>query len=147
MGWIFLILFIAALALSFTPPARRTDKPFGIFCALLLMTAAGVYTAKTGIDLTVSILIRTVNDAANTAANDINDIRELPPVFPSLGGSIFRAVLLIPLTILTAVRLIKDHFAVKDYGMEDATRRRLALTVSAAVLMLSAMGSPLPADP
>ena len=133
MGWLFLILFIAALALSFTPPARRSDKPFGIFCALLLMTAAGVYTAKTGIDLTMSILARTVNSAADTAANDL---REVPAVFPSLAGCIVRTVLLIPLTILTAVRVIKNQFIEKDYDMEDAARRRLTLTISAAALML-----------
>ena len=133
MGWLFLILFIAALSLSFTPSARRSDKPFGIFCALLLMTAAGVYTAKTGIDLTMSILARTVTSAADTAANDL---REVPSVFPSLAGCIVRTVLLIPLTILTAVRVIKDQFIEKDYDMEDAARRRLALTISAAALML-----------
>ena len=133
MGWLFLILFIAALALSFTPLARRSDKPFGIFCALLVMTAAGVYTAKTGIDLTMSILARTVNSAADTAANELS---EVPSVFPSLAGCIVRTVLLIPLTILTAVRVIKDQFIEKDYDMEDAARRRLALTISSAALML-----------
>lgn len=136
MGWILLIVFAAAVGVSFTAPARNTDRPAGIFCILLLVTAAGLYSAKVGMDLIVSVTARALDTAVSSnLADDVSkQTLSSAPLIPGLAGSIVRAVLWVPLTVCTLVQVVRGRFK-KDFDMAEAAAHRLKLGYASAALM------------
>ena len=138
MIWILLILLVIALVLNFGKTAGRTDKPAGIILTLLLAAAAGLYCAKSGIDITANIIAHTADATMNTTMGDGERSSELAEAFklPSLGGSIFRAIIGIPLTLCAIVLIIKNRFAAGEQTIPEAVGLRFRLSLASTILML-----------
>lgn len=136
MSWLLLILLAAAVGISFSAAARNTHKVSGMICLLLLVTAAGLFSARASIDLTLSVTAKALDTAVSSADIDSGSDLTLSavPVIPGLAGSIIRAVLGLPLIIIALVQIIRGRFR-KDPDMGEAAAHRRRLGITSAVLM------------
>lgn len=136
MSWFLLIILAAAVGISFSSPARKTDKVSGMICLLLLVTAAGLFSARACIDLTLSVTAKALDAAISKENIDAGSDLALStvPVIPGLAGSVIRVVLGLPLIICALVQIIRGRFR-KDIDMGEAAALRKRLGISSAVLM------------
>ena len=134
MSWFLLIFLAAAVGISFSSPARRTDRGSGMICLLLLVTAAGLFSARACIDLTLSVTAGALDSAMSSADSGSDLTLSSVPTIPGLVGSVIRAVLGLPLIICALVKIIRGRFR-KDNDMGEAAAHRRNLGIASAVLM------------
>lgn len=137
MAWILLAVLIAALAANFGGTSRQTDKPAGIFLTLLLAAAAGLYCAKAGIDITANVIAHAADATMNKTMGTDGGSSDLADAFklPSLAGSVFRALVGIPLVLTSIVLIIKNQFTAGEQTIPQAAGRRVKLSVISSLLM------------
>ncbi len=137
MSWFLLIFLAAAVGFSFSAPARRTDKVPGMICLLLLVTAAGLFSARSCMDLILSATAGALDKAAMSSGS-LDSSSDLTisssPVIPGLAGSVIRAVIGLPLIICALVQIVRGRFR-KDSDMGEAAAHRRKLGIASAVLM------------